>query len=388
MLGLCFPAMIYAQAVDLGTIRRGADREVIPIRTLSDNAGDAATMEIAFSMHGAFRLAGADESAVTLELVTLGGRLGYDLSLARSGRAFWKQRFSGASRYEALRKGLDGVVRELTGAPGFFNGKIAFMGELHGKTELFAGDVFFQDLKQLTRDGSLAVNPRWEPNGESLLYTSFHRNGFPDIFRIQLDAMKRDVFASYKGTNTGARFSPSGDRVAMVLSSPGNPEIFVANAQGENIRRLTRNPSVEASPSWSPDGRQLVFTSDAFGKPQLYLMDSSGGDMKRLPTNISGYCAEPDWNHRQPNLIAFTAAQGGGFQIAVYDFKTRSSTFISRVSGDAVEPVWMGDGRHLLFTHRQGDKRTLTILDSLTGKTFPLRHPVLSQSYQGDFLAP
>ena len=91
----------------------------------------------------------------------------------------------------------------------------------------------------------------------------------------------------------------------------------MSDSRGKNIRRLTTNKSLETSPSWSPDGRRLVFSSDALGKPQLYEISSSGGPTRRIPTNISSYCSEPVWNPVDENLIAFTTAEHGGFQITL-----------------------------------------------------------------------
>jgi TolB protein len=88
----------------------------------------------------------------------------------------------------------------------------------------------------------------------------------------------------------------------------------VSNAQGRQVARRTRTAAVEASPCFSPDGSQLIYTSDAAGGPQLYIMPAAGGSSRRLATNISGYCAEPDWSRGNPDLIAFTVRVGRGYR--------------------------------------------------------------------------
>ena len=110
------------------------------------------------------------------------------------------------------------------------------------------------------------------------------------------------------------------------------------------MRRITKNNSLETSPSWSPDGKSIVYASDAPGRPQLFVASAVGGARRRLPTNISRYCAEPDWNPRNSSQITFTAAVNGGFQIALYDSKLQSSKIISNLKGSAVEPTWLNDG--------------------------------------------
>src|SRR5690606_1547922 len=143
-----------------------------------------------------------------------------------------------------------------------------------------------------TRDNALALMPRWSPDGSKLLYTSFYRAGFPDIFQIDLGTYQRTTFVSFKGTNSGARYSPSGQQVAMILSGEGTPEVYVSNAQGRQVSRKTRSDAVKSSPCFSPDGSRIVFAMEP--GPQLYVMSAAGGSVSRLSSGFSGYCAEPD----------------------------------------------------------------------------------------------
>jgi TolB protein len=228
-------------------------------------------------------------------------------------------------------------------------------------------------VRQITSDRASAMSPHWSPDGSKIVYTSFHRSNAADLFQIDLNSMQRTTFVSFKGTNQAARFSPDGSQVAMVLSGEGNPEIYLANNRGRGVRRLTRTSGVESSPVFSPDGRQVLFTSDVAGGPQLYVMSTGGGRMSRLPTNISRYCAEPDWSTANSNLIAFTMRIGRGFQIGLYDrSKREAAKQVSRAPQDAVEPAWLADGRHLLYTARSPNQRSIWILDTESGQATQL----------------
>jgi len=240
-------------------------------------------------------------------------------------------------------------------------------------------------VRPLTRDRALVTGPRWSPDGTRLLFTTYHKAGFPDIYSINLATGRKEPIATFKGTNTGGAYSPDGRRIAMTLSGTGNSEIFIADSQGKNLRRLTTNKSNEASPNWSPDGTRLVYTSDAAGMPQLFQISVNGGAPQRIQTNISRYCSEPAWNPVDPNKIAFTASIGGGFQIAVYDFKTRSSKQITS-GASSVEPVWLSDGRHLVFTKREGGRTRLMLVDSETGKVSALHSPGVGDTSSASFV--
>ena len=159
----------------------------------------------------------------------------------------------------------------------------------------------------------------------------------------------------------------------------------MSDSRGKNIRRLTANKSLETSPSWSPDGSRLVYTSDARGKPQLYEISSSGGTSRRIPTNISSYCSEPVWNPVDENLIAFTAAVRGGFQIALYDAKKRSSELLTS-GASSLEPTWLRDGRHLVFTQRKGGVIRLMLLDTLTKEVSALHAPSFGEASMASYV--
>ena len=118
-------------------------------------------------------------------------------------------------------------------------------------------------------------------------------------------------------------------------------------------------------------------------------MPAAGGSPRRLATNISGYCAEPDWSRGNANLIAFTVRSGRGFQIATHDLSGKTPTkVVSRAPMDAVEPSWLADGRHLVFTQRAANTSALYLLDTETGKSTRISPEGMGQTSQASVLAP
>ena len=156
----------------------------------------------------------------------------------------------------------------------------------------------------------------------------------------------------------------------MVLSGEGTPEIYISNAQGRQVSRKTRSDAVKSSPCFSPDGSRIVFAMEP--GPQLYLMSAAGGPATRITSGISKYCAEPDWSRGDPNKIAFTVGSGARFQIAVLDLTTRTSKIVSEAAFDGIEPSWLADGRHLVYTARDRNSSVLCVLDTETLKSKPI----------------
>ncbi|MDB6113958.1 MAG: translocation protein TolB [Lacunisphaera sp.] len=386
LLGLALAAPLFAQR-DIGTVSVDADLTTIPI-TVSSASPELQELALrAFGAHGRYRLV-ASGGAYAVNFSPAGGnQVSVSITKGSLAAPVANETVSGTNLRNAFFRAADVAVTKTSGLKGFFAGKLAFVGERTGKTEIYTSDLFFGEVLKWTADGKQIVGPRWSPDGSKIVFTSY-RTSFPDIYLLELTNRRISLLASFKGTNSGGRFSPNGSQVAMVLSGEGNPEVYVANPQGRQVHRLTTNQSVEASPAWSPDGSRLVFTSDAAGKPQLYVMSAGGGSMTRLATNISTYCAEPDWSVGDPNKIAFTAAVNRGYQIAVFDMAARTSKIASHAPMDAIEPVWMADGRHVICTFRAANTSSLYLLDTESGKATRLSPTALGNASGASYLAP
>lgn len=358
--------------------------------SLAVDSSDAAARTLArraFGLHGGIKVTTPANAAFVVRIERAGGGNAALLTVG-SGTPYQEQlrrTVPGRDFNNAVLRACDLVVEATLKSKGFFAGKLAFIGKRRGTSEVYTSDLLFSDVRALTGDRALVTGPRWSPDGRRLLYTTYYKTGFPDIYSINLATGRKEPIATFKGTNTGGSYSPDGRRIAMTLSGTGNSELYVADTRGKNIRRLTTNKSNEASPMWSPDGRRLVYTSDAPGKPQIYQISVNGGAPQRIATNISSYCSEPTWNPVDPNKIAFTASIGGVFQIAVYDFKTRQSKQITS-GASSVEPAWLSDGRHLVFTKREGRRTRLMLVDSETGKVSALHNPSFGDASSASFV--
>jgi len=377
---------VSAQVIDIGdAVRQGEGRLAIAVD--STDAALAKLARRAFALHGGYTVTTAAKSAYTFQIERASGS-SVTLTIG-SGQPVQEQLrrvVPGRNLQNATLRACDLAVEATLHTKGFFAGKLAFIGKQRGVSEVYTSDLLFNRVRPLTADRALVTGPSWSLDGTKLLYTTYYKTGFPDIYMIDLLSGRKIPVATYKGTNSGGEYSPNGQSVAMSLSSAGNAEIFVAASIDSKPRRLTINKSLETSPTWSPDGRRLAFTSDARGKPQIYEMSANGGPMRRIPTNVSSYCSEPTWNPIKENLIAFTAAVSGGFQIALYDFKTRSSQILTTVSQSAVEPTWMNDGRHLVFTQRQNGRMRLMLLDTETKKVSSLHVPDFGDASSASFV--
>jgi TolB protein len=371
VLALSLAAPAWAQR-DLGTVEVQADNRTIPVRVSGATQELNALALQVFSSHGRYHVV-ASGFIYDLRFSPAGpGGVKVDILHGFGGTPVASEVATGSSTRQALFAAADIAVAKTNGLGlrGYFTSRLVFIGERTGHPEIYTSDLFFGDVRQITHDRAIAMTPRWSPDGEKVIYTSFFRSGFPDIFQIDLASYQRTTFVSFKGTNSGARFSPNGSQVAMVLSGEGEPEIYTSNAEGRGVSRKTHSDLTKASPCWSPDGSRLIFAMEP--GPQLFVMSAAGGPPRRVTFDTSRYCAEPDWNRVDPNKVAFTMLSNGSYQVGVLDLSTSKGTVVSKAPFDGIEPSWLPDGRHVVYTARDRSSSRVSILDTVTGKSMPL----------------
>jgi Tol biopolymer transport system component len=141
---------------------------------------------------------------------------------------------------------------------------------------------------------------------------------------------------------------------------PCNKEIFVINADGSGLRRLTRNAGADLEPAWSPDGQKIAWTSKGHGTgTDVFVMNADGSDQQNL-TPKPGNQRGPRWSP-DGQAILFTAPppgppkprSGAGWYHDVYAIKAdgsgqRNLTHTPE-SGEG-DPAWSPDEQHIAFT--------------------------------------
>jgi Tol biopolymer transport system component len=144
-------------------------------------------------------------------------------------------------------------------------------------------------------------------------------------------------------------WSPDGRRIAFSAIQDGDvdPELFVLNAAGGGVQRLTDNYLADFQPSWSPDGRWIAFTSIRTGLSQIYRMRADGSAQQRL-TNAFGNCDSPAWSPRG-DLIAFHCAMASEKVSVMRPDGTHIRVLLPRASTIETKPAWSPDGRVIAF---------------------------------------
>ena len=103
-----------------------------------------------------------------------------------------------------------------------------------------------------------------------------------DIYVMNADGSGIRKLTHNAAYNAEPAWSPDGRKIAFRSTRNGNRDIYVMNADGSGKRNLTRNPAQDGRPSWSPDGRRIAFVSNRDGRLEAHVMNADGSGQRSL----------------------------------------------------------------------------------------------------------
>ncbi|MBH0201443.1 MAG: Tol-Pal system beta propeller repeat protein TolB [Nitrospira sp.] len=172
---------------------------------------------------------------------------------------------------------------------------LAYSSSHEGNAELYRLDTKTKAVQRLTTHAAGDLSPSWSPSGRELVFTS-DRSGGPQIFLMSADGSNVRRLTFDGDYNAAPAWSPRGNWIAYVCRTPKKEyKLCVITPDGQKRVQLTTGLGVDDSPSWSPDGRHLVFSSTVEGKSQIYMIDADGKDLERI-TFTGTHNSAPSWS--------------------------------------------------------------------------------------------
>lgn len=140
-----------------------------------------------------------------------------------------------------------------------------------------------------------------------------------------------------------------GERMSGTIENRGVKEIYIADYDGENQRRVTTQRSLNINSAWSPDARSIAYTSYRRGAPAIFISNIYQGTLDEPTKGAAGQAFLPAWSP-DGTRIAFTSTRDGNSEIYVAN---RDGSNVRRItSSTAIDstPTWSPTGTQIAFT--------------------------------------
>jgi Tol biopolymer transport system component len=214
------------------------------------------------------------------------------------------------------------------------------------------------DPVTLTTDGS---GPAPSPDGARIAFERGSDAG-RDLYVMNANGSNIRRLTTEPGADLDPSWSPDGRSIVFESQRDGNSEIYVLAVESLRQTRLTDHPATDSDPTFSPDGQSIAFDSDRQGNREIYRMTASGTEVTRL-TNRAEQDSDASWSP-DGRSIAFEAQRGPNFDVYVMSADGTGLRQLTQDPAQDFNPAWSPDGRQLVFSRGVGTERGLYVMNA------------------------
>jgi TolB protein len=189
----------------------------------------------------------------------------------------------------------------------------------------------------------------------------------PRVFAHQISD---ELHKSQRGLNGIARTrlvfdsDRDGERLGGTVENRGVKELYIADYDGENQRRVTVSRTLNINPSWSPDGRSIAYTSYRRGGGQIFVSHIFQALMDELTKGERvGENWLPAWSP-DGSQLCFTSTRDGNAEIYVMNRDGSNVRRLTRHPGIDISPTWSPTGTQIAFVSDRGGDPNIYMMDA------------------------
>ena len=183
-----------------------------------------------------------------------------------------------------------------------------YVWKLYESFDIFSANADGLDIKRLTYSDKYDAEATVSPIGDKIVFTSM-RDGDPEIYVMDIDGQNQTRLTFAKGYDGGPFFSIDGSKIVFRASRPETEkelidynelvkdgivrpsvlEIYVMDADGSNIKRITNLGKASFAPYFHPDSKRIIFSSNVNSESgrdfDLYIINIDGTGLEQITFN-------------------------------------------------------------------------------------------------------
>jgi len=213
----------------------------------------------------------------------------------------------------------------------------------------------------------------WSPDGKKIAFTAaIVKSDFSDMgpgkwVLYEYDTDSEHIETLEKGA-VFASYHPGGEKIAFSKLVDENWDIYVRELVTGSIDRLTTDPSKDNAPNWSPDGSRLVFNSERDGNVEVYLMNADGSNIIKVTQTDTAKNYNPQWAPGGERITYFREIGDKMDQIFLTDASGSRFTNLTNNRKHNFYPTWYSADEILYTAGSEGNRLYLLNMEEKSNK--------------------
>jgi TolB protein len=198
-----------------------------------------------------------------------------------------------------------------------------------------------------TQDNYRRYYPSLSPDGKSVVYSAYREDNVYEIYELNIATGESKRLTDRLGVLNAPQVSPDGKTIVFMRWTVASDQyqVWAMDRNGRNPRRVFDGDGWD--PTWSPDGSRILFASDRDGGTQLYIGNADGSNIKRV-SNLPSVRGRSDWSPQ--DLITTYSGEAWAREVFVMNLDGSNAHKVSPKGGNSQGPSFSPDGQWIAFT--------------------------------------
>ena len=209
-----------------------------------------------------------------------------------------------------------------------------YLWSVYPTYDIYVADLEGNIVSKLTDRDGYDAEAVVSPKGDRIVFTS-DRSGDLELWTMNLDGSDKRQVTTGLGYDGGAFFSPDGSKLvfrssrpqtveeqseykellSQGLVAPTNMEVYVCNADGTDLKQITKLGKANWAPYFHPSGKKIIFSSNHHSERgwdfQLFMINEDGTGLEQITTE-SRFNAFAMWSPDGKQIVFSSNRNNGG----------------------------------------------------------------------------